>query len=92
MQMQRFNVTVHHKPYQKKPGQVEVASHIRRLSENQIQHVNIYELAAILGRGQSVVLGVHDLNHGEKRPFCIKKCSVLTLTMETSRLKNLNNG
>lgn len=67
MQMQRFNVTVHHKPYQKKPGQVEVASHIRRLSENQIQHVNIYELAAILGRGQSVVLGVHDLNHGEKK-------------------------
>lgn len=67
MQMQRFNVTVHNKPYQTKPGQVEVASHIRRLSENTIQSVNIYELAAILGRGQSVVLGVHDLNHGEKK-------------------------
>lgn len=34
MQMQRFNVTVHHKPYEKKPGQVEVATHIRKLTEN----------------------------------------------------------
>lgn len=66
MQMQRFNVTVHHKPYEKKPGQVEVATHIRKLTENTIQSVNIYELAAIFGRGQSAVLGVHDLHHPEK--------------------------
>lgn len=57
----RVTITVHKESYTEKPSRYE-CTQIRRVDQNELRSVDVYQLARIVANKQSVYLSVHDLS------------------------------